>query len=101
MKKKILTSDKIRKDKNFMDILQKWEMLEIFFLSELRSVKIFYSFMKKKKVVFPEDTMKLPGLKCSNVQDSPSQNMPISSSFVFWKNAFFGSYKNVIGQKIS
>lgn len=50
--KKILTSDKIREDKNPMQILQKWKMVEISFLSELLFVKIFCGFMKKNSSFF-------------------------------------------------
>lgn len=96
MNKKILTSHKIRKDKNLMETLQKWEMVQIFFVSELLSVKISCSFA----FFFfpPEDTTKLLGLKCSYVQESPSQNTRISNSFVFWKNTFF-AYENIIWKK--
>lgn len=47
-----------------MEILQKWEMMEISFFSKLLSVKLFCGFMNKtttKKAAFsplPEDTMK-------------------------------------------
>lgn len=47
--KKILASDKIREDKNAMQILQKWKMVEISFLSELLFVKIFCGFMGGEK----------------------------------------------------
>lgn len=51
-KKKILASDKIREDKNAMQILQKWKMVEISFLSELLFVKIFCGFMGGEKQLF-------------------------------------------------
>lgn len=35
-----------------MQILQKWKMVEMSFLSELLFVKIFCGFMKKKKQLF-------------------------------------------------
>lgn len=57
----------------------------LFFFSQMLSVKMFCGFMGEKAAFFfsPEDTVKLLGLQCSSGQESPSQNMSISSRFVF------------------
>lgn len=87
--------------KTLVEFLQKWEMKEILFPSELLSMKIFCSFMgeKKNQVFPPEGTMTLLALKHSNGQESPSQKLPISSSFLFWKNIIFAPYENNIDPK--
>lgn len=71
-----------------MEILQKWKMIEIsfFFFSDAFCENVLWLYGGTGShffPLFPEDTMKLLGLKCSSGQESPSQNMSISSRFVF------------------
>lgn len=99
-KKNSLPLTKSKRWKTLVEILWKWEMKEIFSFWASFCENILYLYGWEKTQVFPpESTMELLALKCSNGQESPSQKLPISSSFVFWKNIIFVPYENNIDPK--
>lgn len=100
VKKKFLTSDKIKKMKNPRRNSMKMGNEGNILLLSFFLWKYFVPLWVEKNTGFPpESTMELLALKCSNGQESPSQKLPISSSFVFWKNIIFVPYENNIDPK--